>query len=188
MNVSTKNAQLAAAAENDSRWAANEEIRFAIGECSLGSFLVAQSKRGICAILLGDDPDRLARDLQDRFPGANLIEGSDELEQLVCKIAGLVEAPASGLDVPLDVRGTAFQERVWQALRAVPPGETASYTDIANRIGLPGSAKEVAEACAANALAVAIPCHRVVRKNGALSGYRWGVNRKRALLKKEAPA
>jgi AraC family transcriptional regulator of adaptative response/methylated-DNA-[protein]-cysteine methyltransferase len=167
---------------------ANIEIRFAIGECSLGYVLVAQSHRGICAILLGDDPDALARDLQDRFPRAHLIGGDDGLEQFVSRVVGLVEAPASGLDLPLDVRGTAFQLRVWQALRAIPPGETASYTDIASRIGLPGSAKEVAEACAANSLAVAIPCHRVVRKNGALSGYRWGVNRKRALLKKEAHA
>jgi AraC family transcriptional regulator of adaptative response/methylated-DNA-[protein]-cysteine methyltransferase len=165
---------------------ANTEIRFAIGECSLGSILVAQSERGVCAILLGDDPDELVRDLQDRFPRANLIGGDGEFEQLVSKVVGFVEAPALGLDLPLDVRGTAFQQRVWQGLREIPVGETASYTDIANRIGSPGSAKEVSEACAANALAVAIPCHRVVKKDGALSGYRWGVNRKRALLEKEA--
>jgi AraC family transcriptional regulator, regulatory protein of adaptative response / methylated-DNA-[protein]-cysteine methyltransferase len=167
---------------------ANTEIRFAIGQCSLGSILVAQSERGVCAILLGDDPDELARDLQDRFPRANLIGGDGEFEQLVSQVVGFVEAPALGLDLPLDVRGTAFQQRVWQALREIPVGETASYTDIANRIGSPGSAKEVSEACAANALAVAIPCHRVVKKDGALSGYRWGVNRKRALLEKEAHA
>ena len=167
---------------------ANTEIRFAIGQCSLGSILVAQSERGVCAILLGDDPDELARDLQDRFPRANLIGGDGEFEQLVSKVVSFVEVPALGLDLPLDVRGTAFQQRVWQALREIPVGETASYTDIANRIGSPGSAKEVSEACAANALAVAIPCHRVVKKDGAPSGYRWGVNRKRALLEKEAHA
>ena len=167
---------------------ANTEIRFAIGECSLGSILVAQSERGVCAILLGDDPDELARDLQDRFPRANLIGGDGEFEQLVSKVVGFVEAPALGLDLPLDVRGTAFQQRVWQELREIPVGETASYTDIANRISSPGSAKEVSEVCAANALAVAIPCHRVVKKDGALSGYRWGVKRKRALLEKEAHA
>jgi AraC family transcriptional regulator of adaptative response/methylated-DNA-[protein]-cysteine methyltransferase len=167
---------------------ANTEIRFTIGQCSLGSILVAQSERGVCAILLGDDPDELACDLQARFPRANLIGGDGEFEQFVSKVVGFVEAPALGLDLPLDVRGTAFQQRVWQALREIPVGETASYTDIANRIGSPGSAKEVSEACAANALAVAIPCHRVVKKDGALSGYRWGVDRKRALLEKEAHA
>lgn len=167
---------------------ANTEIRFAIGQCSLGSILVAQSEGGVCAILLGDDPDELARDLQDRFPRANLIGDDGEFEQLVSKVVGFVEAPALGLDLPLDVRGTAFQQRAWQELREIPVGETASYTDIADRIGSPGSAKEVSEACAANALAVAIPCHRVVKKDGALSGYHWGVNRKRALLEKEAHA
>ncbi len=187
MNMTAKNAELASAMENDSRWTADTAIRFAIGECSLGSILVAQSEQDICAILLGDDPDELARDLQDRFPRASLIGGDGEFEQLVSKVVDFVEAPASGFDFPLDVRGTAFQQRVWQALREILAGETASYSDIANRIGSPGSAKEV-EACAANALAVAIPCHRVVKKDGALSGYRWGVRRKRALLKKEAHA
>jgi AraC family transcriptional regulator, regulatory protein of adaptative response / methylated-DNA-[protein]-cysteine methyltransferase len=188
MNMTAKNAQLAAATENDPHWAVDTAIRFAIGECSLGSILVAQSERGLCAILLGDDPDELACDLQDRFPRANLVGGDAEFEQLVAKVVGFVEAPGLGLDLPLDVRGTAFQQHVWQALREIPAGETVSYTDIANRIGSPGSAKEVAEACAANTLAVAIPCHRVVKKDGALSGYRWGVNRKHALLKKEAHA
>ena len=167
---------------------ANTEIRFAIGECSLGSILVAKSDRGICAILLGDDPDELARDLQDRFPRANLIGGDDQFEQLVARVVGFVEAPGIGLDLPLDVRGTAFQQRVWQALREIPAGVTASYTDIANRIGSPNAVRAVAQACAANALAVAIPCHRVVRNDGGLSGYRWGVERKRALLEKEARA
>jgi AraC family transcriptional regulator of adaptative response/methylated-DNA-[protein]-cysteine methyltransferase len=165
---------------------ARTQIRFAVGECSLGSILVAQSERGVCAILLGDDPDALARDLQDRFPRANLSRGDAGFEQFVAQVVGFVEAPALGLGLPLDVRGTAFQQRVWQALRKIPAGSTASYTDIAKRIGSPKSARAVAHACAANALAVAIPCHRVVRSDGALSGYRWGVPRKRALLEREA--
>jgi AraC family transcriptional regulator of adaptative response/methylated-DNA-[protein]-cysteine methyltransferase len=164
------------------------EIRFAVGECSLGSILVAQSDRGICAILLGDDPDSLVRELQDQFPKGNLIGGDAGFERLVAKVVGFVEAPALGLDLPLDVRGTAFQQRVWQALRNIPAGSTASYTDVAKLIGSPNSVRAVAQACGANALAVAIPCHRVVRNDGALSGYRWGVERKRALLEKEAHA
>ena len=165
---------------------ARAEIRFAVGECSLGSILVARSEKGVCAILLGDDPDQLARDLQDRFPRANLIGADAEFEKLVAKIVGFVEAPTVGLDLPLDVRGTAFQQRVWQALRKIPVGSTASYSDIAQRIGAPRSVRAVAQACAANAIALAIPCHRVVRHDGALSGYRWGVERKRALLEREA--
>jgi AraC family transcriptional regulator of adaptative response/methylated-DNA-[protein]-cysteine methyltransferase len=167
---------------------ANTEIRFTLGECSLGAILVASSDRGVCVISLGDEPDVLLRDLQGRFPRANLIGGDSECEQLVAKVVGLVETPASGLDLPLDIRGTAFQQRVWQALRKVPAGSTASYTEIAQRIGAPESARAVAQACAANPLAVAIPCHRVVRNDGALSGYRWGVERKRALLEREASA
>jgi AraC family transcriptional regulator, regulatory protein of adaptative response / methylated-DNA-[protein]-cysteine methyltransferase len=165
---------------------ANTEIRFAVGECSLGSILVAASKRGVCAILMGDDPDILVRDLQDRFPRANLVGGDAKFEQCVAKVVGFVEAPRLGLDLPLDVRGTAFQQRVWQALREIPAGETVSYADIAKRIGSPKSVRAVAQACAANALAVAIPCHRVVRNDGGLSGYRWGVERKRTLLDREA--
>ncbi len=164
---------------------ANARIRFAIGECSLGSILVAQSERGICAILLGDDPEVLVRDLQDRFPNAELAGGDAGFEQLVAQVVGLIEAPGVGLNLPLDVRGTAFQQRVWQALREIPPGATASYADIARRIGAPGSVRAVAGACAANTLAVAIPCHRVIKQDGALSGYRWGVERKRALLARE---
>jgi AraC family transcriptional regulator of adaptative response/methylated-DNA-[protein]-cysteine methyltransferase len=167
---------------------ASTEIRFAVGECSLGSILVAQSEQGVCAIFLGDDPDALARDLQDRFPRATLIGGDAEFERLVAQVVGFVEAPRLGLDLPLDVRGTAFQQRVWQALRDIPPGSTVSYTDIANRIGSPTSVRAVAQACAANILAVAIPCHRVVRTDGGLSGYRWGVERKRALLQRETSA
>jgi AraC family transcriptional regulator of adaptative response/methylated-DNA-[protein]-cysteine methyltransferase len=164
------------------------EIRFAVGECSLGSILVATSARGVCAILLGDDPEALVRDLQDRFPRATLVGGDDRFEQTVARVVGFVESPALGLDLPLDIRGTAFQERVWQALRAVPPGKTVSYSELASRIGTPRSVRAVAQACAANALAVAIPCHRVVRRDGAPSGYRWGVDRKRALLAKEGAA
>lgn len=167
---------------------ASTEIRFAVGECSLGAILVASSERGVCAILLGDDADELVRDLQNRFPLANLIGGDAEFERLVAQVVGFVETPALGLDLPLDVRGTAFQQRVWQALQKIPAGETSSYADIANRIGQPKSVRAVAQACGANALAVAIPCHRVVRSDGALSGYRWGVERKRALLEREARA
>lgn len=161
-------------------------IRFAVGECSLGSILVAQSDRGICAILMGDDPDALARDLQDTFPKAELIGGDAGFEDLVAKVVGFVEAPSIGLDLPLDVRGTAFQERVWQALREVPPGSTTSYTEIATRIGAPQAVRAVAQACAANHIAVAIPCHRVIRRDGNTSGYRWGVERKLALLERES--
>ncbi len=165
---------------------ADTEIRFAIGQCALGAILVAQSERGVCAIALGDDPDALARDLQDQFPRARLIGGDAGFEALVAKVVGFVEAPRVGLDLPLDVRGTAFQQRVWQALREIPVGETASYSEIAERIGSPKSVRAVAQACGANALAVAIPCHRVVRSDGSLSGYRWGVERKSALLRREA--
>ena len=164
---------------------AQTPIRFAIGESSLGSILVARSERGVCAILLGDDPDCLARELQDRFPRADLIGGDTDFERLVARVVGFVESPGLGLDLPLDVRGTAFQQRVWQALRSIPSGSTASYAEIARRIGAPKSVRAVAQACGANALAVAFPCHRVVRIDGALSGYRWGVERKRALLERE---
>ena len=164
----------------------NTEIRFAIGECSLGAILVAQSRRGVAAISIGDEPEALVRELQDRFPRARLIGGDVGFERMVAQVVGFVEASALGLDLPLDVRGTAFQQRVWQALRDIPSGQTASYADIARRIGAPTSVRAVAQACGANALAIAIPCHRVVRSDGALSGYRWGVERKRALLQREA--
>jgi len=164
------------------------QICFAIGESSLGLVLVARSDRGVCAILMGDDPGRLICDLQDRFPLANLTGGDEDLGQFIAKVVGFVEAPAVGLDLPLDVRGTAFQQRVWQALCEIPMGSTVSYTDIANRIGSPKSVRAVAHACGANSLAVAIPCHRVVRGDGALSGYRWRIERKRALLDREACA
>ncbi len=161
-------------------------IRFAVGQCSLGAILVAASERGVCAILLGDDPGMLVRDLEDRFPRAELLGGDAGFEQLVATVVGFVEAPGRGLALPLDVRGTAFQQRVWQALREIPAGATASYAEIARRIGAPQAVRAVAGACAANALAVAIPCHRVVRSDGGLAGYRWGIERKRVLLEREA--
>jgi AraC family transcriptional regulator of adaptative response/methylated-DNA-[protein]-cysteine methyltransferase len=163
-------------------------IHFAVGECSLGSILVAQSARGVCAILLGDDPDALVRDLQDRFPKATFIGNDMAFERVVAAVIGFVESPAKGLDLPLDIRGTAFQQRVWQALGRIPIGSTVSYTEIAKRIGAPGGARAVARACASNPLAVAIPCHRVVRADGSRSGYRWGAERKRALLTREGVA
>jgi AraC family transcriptional regulator of adaptative response/methylated-DNA-[protein]-cysteine methyltransferase len=164
----------------------NNDIRFAVGQCSLGAILVAQSERGVCAILLGDDPHQLVCDLQDKFRRANLMGADQDFERLIAQVVGFIEAPAIGLDLPLDVRGTAFQERVWQALREIPVGSTASYADIALRIGSPKAVRAVAQACGANSLAVAIPCHRVVRSDGNLSGYRWGVERKRQLLDREA--
>jgi AraC family transcriptional regulator of adaptative response/methylated-DNA-[protein]-cysteine methyltransferase len=160
-------------------------IRFAIGACSLGAILVAATDIGICAILMGDDPDLLARDLQDRFPRAELRGADAEFEATVAKVVGFVEAPAIGLDLPLDLRGTVFQQRVWQALRAIPSGATVSYAELAARVGVAAGARAIAGACAANPIAVAIPCHRVVRQDGSISGYRWGVERKAALLKSE---
>jgi AraC family transcriptional regulator of adaptative response/methylated-DNA-[protein]-cysteine methyltransferase len=164
---------------------ADEEIRFAVGETSLGTILVASSKKGVAAILLGDDPNRLVHELQDRFPKARLIGADRNYEAVVAHVIGFIEAPRIGLGLPLDVRGTAFQRRVWQALQEVPIGQTVSYTEIARRIGSPHAVRAVAGACAANHLAVAIPCHRVVRNNGSLSGYAWGVERKQALINKE---
>ncbi len=167
---------------------AAQDIRFAVGQCALGAILVAQSSRGICAIWLGDDADALVRELQDRFAHAHLIGSDATFEALVAQVVAFVEAPGLGLALPLDVQGTAFQQRVWQALQAIPAGQTASYAQIARRIGAPTAVRAVAQACAANALAVAIPCHRVVKSDGAVSGYRWGVERKRALLALESAA
>jgi AraC family transcriptional regulator of adaptative response/methylated-DNA-[protein]-cysteine methyltransferase len=164
---------------------ANEEIRFALGQTSLGSILVASSKKGVASILLGNDPDALLRQLQDRFPKAEIIGADKDYEALVARVVGFLETPQLGLDLPLDVRGTAFQRRVWQALQEIPVGQTVSYAEIARRIGAPKAVRGVASACAANNLAVAIPCHRVVRNDGALSGYAWGVERKKALLDRE---
>jgi AraC family transcriptional regulator of adaptative response/methylated-DNA-[protein]-cysteine methyltransferase len=165
---------------------ADAEIRFAVGQCSLGAILVAASIKGVCAILLGDDPEALVCDLQDRFAKASLVGADPTFEALVAKVVGFVEAPNLGLGLPLDVRGTAFQQRVWNALTKIPAGSTASYADVAVKIGAPKAVRAVAQACGANALAVAIPCHRVVRSDGGLSGYRWGVERKRTLLAREA--
>jgi AraC family transcriptional regulator of adaptative response/methylated-DNA-[protein]-cysteine methyltransferase len=160
-------------------------IRFAVGECSLGSILVAVSAVGVCSIALGDDPDALVRDLQDRFAKAELIGGDEEFDRFISKVVGLIENPSIGLDLPLDVRGTVFQHRVWEMLRQVPCGQTTTYSQIARRLGQPKATRAVAQACAANKIAVAIPCHRVLRTDGTLSGYRWGIERKRALLDRE---
>lgn len=165
---------------------AGTKIRFAIAECSLGAILVAASDKGICAIFIGDEPEQLLRDLQDQFQQAELIGADAGYEQLVAKVVGFVEAPAICLDLPLDIRGTAFQQRVWQALREIPVGTTVSYSELAQRIGAPNAVRAVAGACAANTLAVVVPCHRVVRTDGSLSGYRWGVERKRTLLARES--
>ena len=162
-----------------------QRIRFAVAQCALGAILVAESARGLCAIALGDEPEPLVRQLQDQFPQAQLVGGDAAFERHVAQVIGFVEQPRIGLELPLDVRGTAFQQRVWQALRQVPAGSTVSYADIARRIGQPRATRAVARACAANTLAVAIPCHRVVRSDGALSGYRWGVERKAQLLGRE---
>jgi AraC family transcriptional regulator of adaptative response/methylated-DNA-[protein]-cysteine methyltransferase len=165
---------------------ANEEIRFAVGQTSLGAILVASSMKGVAAILLGDDAETLLRDLQDRFPKAFLIGADRDYEALIARVVGFVEAPELGLDLPLDVRGTAFQQRVWQALQEIPVGATVTYAELAQRIGSSRSVRAVAGACAANNLAVAIPCHRVIRTDGSVSGYAWGVERKRVLLEREA--
>jgi len=167
---------------------ANAEVRFAVAECSLGTILVARSTRGVCAILLGDDPDALVRDLRARFPHARLSGEEPAFAELVARVVAHVEMPSTSLDLPLDIRGTCFQQRVWQALRQIPVGTTATYGEIARRIGAPKAARAVAQACAANLLAVAVPCHRVVCSDGGLSGYRWGVPRKRTLQNREGGA
>jgi AraC family transcriptional regulator, regulatory protein of adaptative response / methylated-DNA-[protein]-cysteine methyltransferase len=164
---------------------AGRQIRFAVGQCSLGAILVAATDVGVCAVLLGDDPDDLVQDLERRFPEAELLGGDVNFEKLVAQVVGLVEAPLPHCPLPLDIRGTAFQVRVWQAIAKIPPGKTTTYTELAHAIGAPTAARAVASACGANAIAVAIPCHRVVRTDGSLSGYRWGVERKRALLDRE---
>jgi AraC family transcriptional regulator of adaptative response/methylated-DNA-[protein]-cysteine methyltransferase len=162
-------------------------IRFAVGQSSVGAILVAATDKGVCAVYLGDTPEPLVRELQKRFSKAALIGADPKFERLVARVVGLVEAPQTGSDLPLDVRGTAFQQRVWRALRAIPAGKTASYADIAKKIGAPKSFRAVARACATNEVSVLIPCHRVVRTDGGLSGYRWGIARKRALLDREKP-
>ncbi len=161
------------------------EIRYAVGVSSLGSVLVAATDLGVCAIQLGDTPTELVRALQIRFPRAQLTATDAGLESTVAAVVGLVEDPGGDLSLPLDVRGTSFQRKVWKALREIPPGTTATYAQVAYRIGSPSAVRAVAGACAANRLAVLIPCHRVVRTDGALSGYAWGAERKRALLERE---
>jgi AraC family transcriptional regulator of adaptative response/methylated-DNA-[protein]-cysteine methyltransferase len=162
-----------------------ETIRYAIADCWLGKALAAATARGICAIALGDDPDKLVADLKARFRDADISPAGPEFEALFNQVLALIEAPGQPFDLPLDIRAGAFQQRVWQALARIPPGATASYADIAKAIGAPSAARAVAGACAANPVALAIPCHRVVRADGSLSGYRWGVERKRALLLRE---
>lgn len=164
---------------------ADTEIGYGMGESSLGLILVARSNRGVCAILLGDKPDELIAEVRRRFPRADIQREDGELQPVVGKVVGFVEEPCAGLDLPLDIRGTAFQQRVWNALLTIPVGETASYQQIAEQIGAPTAMRAVAQACGANSIAVAIPCHRVVRTDGGISGYRWGVERKRALLERE---
>ncbi|WP_313387875.1 bifunctional transcriptional activator/DNA repair enzyme AdaA [Achromobacter aegrifaciens] len=164
------------------------DIRFAVAQCSLGALLVAASDTGICEIALHENPEQLVRNLQDRFKAARLIGADAQFEGWVAAVVGFVEDPSRGLDLPLDVRGTAFQRQVWQALREIPVGETATYTDIAERIGSPRAVRAVARACATNNIALAIPCHRVVRTDGSLAGYRWGIDRKRELIAREALA
>ena len=162
------------------------DLHFAIGQCSLGSVLVARGERGVRAILLGDDPESVTRELKRRFPSEALVRRDEHLAQSLSQVIGLVETPGQTLDLLLDLRGTAFQQRVWQALREIPAGSTVTYTEVARRIGAPKSVRAVAQACASNALALVVPCHRVVRSDGDLAGYRWGVGRKRMLLQREA--
>jgi AraC family transcriptional regulator of adaptative response/methylated-DNA-[protein]-cysteine methyltransferase len=161
------------------------DIRYATAPCSLGLALVAATDKGVCAIFFGDDADVLEQELRDRFPRAKLIGGDRGFGKLVAQVVAYVEAPQKGMQLPLDVRGTAFQQQVWAALREIPPGTTVTYGEIARRIGKPAAVRAVGTACGANQIAVAIPCHRVVGSDGKLTGYRWGVPRKRALLDRE---
>ena len=161
-------------------------LRYAIGLSSLGLVLVARSEHGVRAILFGDDRDALREELRRRFPDAPLAEGDPAVQSIADRVIAGIESPTLPFDVAIDPRGTPFQRAVWDALREVPPGSTVTYREIAERVGAPSSARAVAQACAANALAVVIPCHRVVRSDGTLSGYRWGTERKRALLEREA--
>lgn len=161
-------------------------MTYLVGRCWLGSILVASTDEGIAAILLGDDGDALVRSLRNRFPDARLVAGDQRFADLVAEVVRFVETPASRFERPLDLRGTDFERRVWLALREIPAGSTATYSEIATRIGAPHASYDVGQACASNSLAVVVPCHRVVRKDGTLAGYRWGTRRKRALLAREA--
>jgi AraC family transcriptional regulator of adaptative response/methylated-DNA-[protein]-cysteine methyltransferase len=166
--------------------ASGQTIRYAIAKSSLGLTLVAASEKGVCAIFFGDEPEGLRKDLQATFPRAEIVSADKSFEKLTAKVLAVVDDPAKDLDLPLDMRGTAFQHRVWEALRRIPAGTTASYAEIARKIGKPKAVRAVARACATNRIAVAIPCHRVIGSNGSLTGYRGGIERKRALLAKEA--
>jgi AraC family transcriptional regulator of adaptative response/methylated-DNA-[protein]-cysteine methyltransferase len=163
-------------------------IRFTVGACTLGRVLVAMSDKGVRAISFGDERETLIRELREQCFDADPVADDTGLSSILAEVVAFVENPARSLNLPLDVQGTAFQQRVWQALREIPAGSRATYGEIAARIGVPREAYAVGEACAANRIAVAIPCHRVVRKDGALAGYRWGFRRKRALLAREARA
>jgi AraC family transcriptional regulator, regulatory protein of adaptative response / methylated-DNA-[protein]-cysteine methyltransferase len=165
-----------------------EELRFAYGDCWLGAVLVATSPTGVASILIGDDPVKLRRELGAAFPQARLVENGEGLEAIIRAVRDFLEAPGRGLDLPLDIRGDALQRAVWTALRATPAGETITYGQIAKSLPMPATAQEVGAACAANVLAVAIPCHRVVKADGSISGYRWGVARKKRLINREALA
>ena len=160
-------------------------IRHASGQSSLGPFVVATSERGLAMLEFGDMNEAMRKELRVRFPDAEIIEDPEALRGTLDLAAELVDHPASGIDLALDLQGSAFELRVWNALRQIPAGTTASYGEIAARLGSPREAREVAEACAANILAIAIPCHRVVKKDGSISGYRWGFARKRTLLSRE---
>jgi AraC family transcriptional regulator of adaptative response/methylated-DNA-[protein]-cysteine methyltransferase len=165
----------------------SERIRFAAGQCSLGQILVAATDVGICDIRIGDDAQELVEQLRQRFSRAELIGDDRSFEGLVQDVISRIEQPHSpASELPLDVRGTAFQQRVWEALRRLPAGATATYAQVAEEIGQPTATRAVAQACGANQIAVLIPCHRVVRTGGQEGGYRWGVERKRALLAREA--
>jgi O-6-methylguanine DNA methyltransferase len=163
-------------------------LTYATGECALGDVLVARSIKGVCAILLGADHDELEADLAARFPQAALVANEPFVHDDLAKVIRFVDRPAEGLHLMLDMRGTPLQRRVWEKLRAIPVGRTVTYMELARWIGYPASARVVAGACAANPIALAIPCHRVVRTDGDLAGYRWGIERKRELIRKEAMA
>ncbi len=163
-------------------------IQFATGKCSLGTILVASTEKGICAIQFGDNDSMVTKSLRERFPRATLTRASVEFGSRLAQVIDFVEKPGRAFSLPLDVRGTAFQQLVWRALREIPPGQIATYGEIAARIGRRKAVRAVGAACGANPVAVAIPCHRVVGKNQELTGYRWGVARKRSLLQREAAA
>ncbi|MEM7397451.1 MAG: bifunctional DNA-binding transcriptional regulator/O6-methylguanine-DNA methyltransferase Ada [Pseudomonadota bacterium] len=182
---SGQSAALGMAPDTFRKGGVSEHLTFATAPCSFGVVLAAASQKGLCAILLGESSDALADDLRALFPKASLTEGDADFAATMAAAVALIDVPGKQIELPLDIRGTAFQRRVWEALRKIPAGETRSYSAVATEIGAPDAVRAVASACAANKLAVAIPCHRVVRRDGSMSGYRWGAERKRALLDKE---